>query len=236
MSIHLHRQISQLKKMVLTLSTMVEEQVHTALETVQNRDASLAARVRKADKAIDRFEVDVEEECLHTLALYQPVAFDLRFVVAVLKMNNDLERIGDLAVGIAQQGGFLAELGELDHLPYDLDTMGQRVQEMVRGALDAVVNIDADKAREVRKIDNEVDDIHEGMYHRMPGLMRENPHQIEQLVHLMNVSRQLERIADHAVNISKDVLYMAEGEIVRHAKTRRQHAQQQAAAAADTAA
>lgn len=213
---HLQRQIDKLKKMLLTLGTMVEESVHGAISAVQNRDVDKADSVVKGDRKVDEMEIEVEEECLHTLALHQPVAFDLRFVVAVLKINNDLERIGDLAVNIAEQARFLASQGRIERVPFDLVGMSQKVEWMLRTSLDALVNIDAQEARAVRKVDDDVDAIHRGMYDKVAAAIRDDPRHIEQMIHLLNVSRQLERIADHAVNIAKDVLYMAEGEIVRH--------------------
>jgi len=213
---HLQRQIDKLKKMLLSLGTMVEESVHAAIDAVQSRDVEEATRVVENDRKIDEMEIEVEEECLHTLALHQPVAFDLRFVVAVLKINNELERIGDLAVHIAEQARFLAGQGRVERVPFDLVGMSRKVEWMLRTSLDALVNVDAEEATNVRKFDDKVDEIHRGMYDKVAASIRENPEHLEQMIHLLNVSRQLERLADHAVNICKDVLYMAEGEIVRH--------------------
>ncbi|MEM9752461.1 MAG: phosphate signaling complex protein PhoU [Planctomycetota bacterium] len=221
MSIFLERQIDRLKKQVLALGTLCEESVRDAVTAVLKRDVDLADRVIERDKQIDLAEVDLEEECLHTLALNQPVAFDLRYVVAVLKINNDLERIGDHAKNIAEQAIALAEEAELDQMPYDLRTMSQYVTDMLRDALDALVMLDTEKARSVRKQDDQVDRINANMYDAVIAAMRRDPHRMEQLVHFMSISKQLERIADHACNIAKDVLYMAEGEILRHMRLRK---------------
>ncbi len=221
MSIFLERQVEKLKKQVMSLGTRCEESVRDAVAAVLRRDVALAERVIENDKQIDLEEVDLEEECLHTLALNQPVAFDLRYVIAVLKINNDLERIGDHAKNIAQQAIALADEAELDEMPYDLRTMSQNVIEMLHLALDALVQLDTDKARQVRKKDDTVDTINAEMYDAVIAAMRRDPHRMEQLVHFMSISKQLERIADHACNISKDVLYMAEGEILRHMRLRR---------------
>ncbi|WP_428389325.1 phosphate signaling complex protein PhoU [Mucisphaera sp.] len=218
MATHLQRQLDKLKRSLLSLGTLVEEGVDKAIVAIQTRDVGLADEVIAGDASIDELELDVEEECLHTLALHQPVAFDLRFVVAVLKINNDLERIGDLAVNVAQQARFLASCSMVDQMPFDLGRMSGLVQEMLKKSLDALVNLDPALAREVRSLDDVVDGIHRGMYDRITETMRENPEQIEQMIHLINVSRQLERMADHAVNVAKDVIYMAEGDIVRHRK------------------
>ena len=224
MAVFLQRQIQTIKKMVLNLGAACEEQVRDSIRSVTSRDIDLAERVIQGDKRIDLLEVEIEEECLHTLALHQPVAFDLRYVVAVLKMNNDLERIGDHAASIAQQAQFLGGEGEVDQPPFDLPAMARRAEQMLRHALDAVVNIDVELAREVRVLDDEVDIMHASMYSRAVELIRDNPDQAEQMIHYINVSRMLERIADHACNIAKDVLYITEGEIPRHARTRREAA------------
>ena len=221
MSVFLHRQIEELKKQVLAIGTLCEENVRDSVSAVLDRDIRVAEAVIAADREIDLAEVELEEECLHTLALNQPVAHDLRYVIAILKINNDLERIGDHAKNIAQQALALADEPEIDHLPYDLRRMSTAVATMLQAALDSLVSLDVDKARSVRKLDDEVDEINANMYAATIDAMREHPDQMEQLVHLMSVSKQLERIADHAWNIAKDVLYMAEGEILRHARTRR---------------
>lgn len=213
---HLQRQIDKLKQSILSLGALVEQAVQRSIAAVQHEDVLQAQRVIDGDDRIDVAEIDLEEECLHTLALHQPVAFDLRFVVAVLKINNDLERIGDLAVNIAEQARFLASESRVERVPFDLSGMSQKVLSMLRQSLDALVNADAARARGVRALDDEVDEIHRGMYERVTQAIREHPDELEQMIHLLNISRQLERIADHAVNIADDVLYLAEGEIVRH--------------------
>lgn len=226
MAIFLQRQINTLKKMVLSLGAACEDQVRLSIQSVIDRDVDLAAKVIEGDKNIDLQEIDIEEECLHTLALHQPVAFDLRYVVAMLKMNNDLERIGDHAKSIAQQAQFLAGEGEVSEIPFDLTAMSKRVERMLHNALDAVVNIDVELARQVRVLDDEVDIMHAGMYGRAVELMGQNPDQTEQQVHYINISRQLERIADHACNIAKDVLYITEGEIPRHRRLQQKRAEE----------
>ncbi|MEQ9459478.1 MAG: phosphate signaling complex protein PhoU [Phycisphaeraceae bacterium] len=222
MATHLQRQLDKLKKSLLSLGTLVEEAVDGGIRAVQTRDYAIAQSVIEGDIKIDQLEIDVEEECLQTLALHQPVAFDLRFVIAVLKINNDLERIGDLAVNVAQQAQFLASCAAVDRIPFDLGRMSALVQEMLTKSLDALVNLDPSLAREVRELDDNVDEIHREMYDRITESMKTNPEQITQMIHLTNVSRQLERMADHAVNIAKDVIYMAEGDIVRHRRLTRE--------------
>ena len=227
MSIFLQRQIDELRKQVVSIGTLCEENVRSAVTAVLTRDIDLANRVIVSDKDIDLAEVDLEEECLHTLALNQPVAHDLRYVVAILKINNDLERIGDHAKNIAQQALVLADAPELERMPYDLRAMAGYTTDMLGEALDALVELDVAKARAVRKLDDAVDAINAEMYESSIRLMRQDPLHIDTLVTLMSVSKQLERIADHAWNIAKDVVYMVEGEILRHARTRQARQQQQ---------
>ncbi len=219
--VFLQRQIEKLKKQLVSLGTLCEENVRDAITAVSKRDPALAQSVIDKDKRIDLNEVDLEEECLHTLALHQPVAFDLRYVIAVLKINNDLERIGDHAKNIAEQAIALSEEAEVNQLPYDLPKMSRCVENMMRRALDAFITLDVKAAREVRELDDEVDAINRNMYDAVIKQMRRDPHQMEQLIHFMSISKQLERIADHTTNIAKDVLYMAEGEIPRHERLRK---------------
>jgi len=175
----------------------------------------LAARVIEQDRQIDRMEIDVEEECLKILALHQPVAIDLRFIVAVLKINNDLERIGDLAANIAQRAAFLSQRDRIS-IPFDFAGMAAKTQAMLRDALNALVEMDAEVALGVCARDDEVDEIDRQMYSQVEAAILQHPEYIDSLINLLGVSRQLERIADHATNIAEDVIYMIKGEIVRH--------------------
>jgi len=157
----------------------------------------------------------VEEECLKILALHQPVARDLRYIVTVLKMNNDLERIGDLAKNCAQQSVHVAEQRGLV-IPYDLKGMAEKVQKMLQCSLDALVESDSLLARKVLEADDEVDAIDAQMYPDVQAAIREHPEQMQSLIRLLKVAQNLERIGDHATNIAEDVIYMIEGNIVRH--------------------
>ncbi len=215
MSVHLKREVDKIKQMLLTLCSQVEEQFWQAVKAIQQRDSALARQVIESDARIDQMEVDVEEECLKTLALYQPVAIDLRFIITALKINNDLERIGDLSVNIAERAEFLASQ-EPVAVPFDFEAMAGKAQAMVRLSIDALVNMDCHLAQQVCGRDDEVDRINKEMYDSVKQSILKNPEQIESLIHLLSVSRHLERIADHATNIAEDVIYMAEGHIIRH--------------------
>ena len=209
------REVNKLKHQILALGAAVEENLRLAVQSVLQRDPVLAQRVIAADAPIDLTEVDVEEECLKILALHQPVAHYLRYLIAILKINHDLERIGDMAVNIAERT--VAMNGSLPiELPIDLEGMSHRVQHMLASSLDAMVEFDAELATRVWLSDDEVDDQHRLNYERLAERLRQHPEEVNRLFSLLTVSRNLERIADHAASIAKDIIYMVEGRIVRH--------------------
>ena len=215
MTVHLQRTLEQLKQKVLTLGTMAEESLRDAVKALEERNAELAGKVIDDDEGIDAMEVDIEEECLKILALYQPVATDLRFIIAVLKINNDLERVGDIAVNIAERVVFLASQKPAS-VSFDFHLMAQKAQSMLKKALDALVNVDPHLARQVLIDDDEVDAMNREMYIQVQDAIRKNVDDLEPLIHLLSISRHLERVADQATNVAEDVIYMAQGEIVRH--------------------
>jgi phosphate transport system protein len=215
MTVHLQRSIEELKDRILTLSGVVEENVRQAVRSIENRDRDLAAAAIDADAKIDQLEMAVEEECLRILALYQPVAGDLRYIVAVLKINNDLERVGDLAVNIAKRAVFLSEQPDVG-IPFAFGDICQKTLAMVRDSLDALMNRDVERARHVLLADDEVDDINRKMYQRIAAAVKDSPGKTEILLSYLSASRHLERIADYATNIAEDVIYLTQGEIVRH--------------------
>jgi phosphate transport system protein len=214
MARHLIREVEKLKKMVLTLSAIVEESVHKAVRAIERRDADLAQRVIGADVEIDHMEVDIEEECLKTLALYQPVATDLRFIVAVLKLSNDLERIGDLASNIAKRAKVLAGHPHVE-VPAQIPVMAEKSQSLLKRALDALVNLDPALARQVMSGDDEVDELFRQVGEQITVGLRQQPDHIAPLLQILHAARHLERISDHASNIARDVIYMVDGEFVR---------------------
>lgn len=215
MAPHIAQEIEKLKRRLLTLSADVEEMYLQAVQALEKMDGSLAKKVAASDDHINRMEVDIEEECLKILALHQPVANDLRFIVSVLKINNDLERIADMAVNIAERVLDLTNYEQLP-VPFEFATMSRKVYTMVKKSLDALVNLDADLAREVTALDDEVDALHHQSYGMVIERIQQNPPQIEALICYLVISRYLERIADLATNIAEDTLYLIEGEIVRH--------------------
>jgi phosphate transport system protein len=215
MTRHLALEIEKLKKKILHLSSVVQEAVEKAVEALQQRDIKLAEEVIEGDIAIDRMEVDSEEECLKVLALHQPVAGDLRFIVAILKINSDLERIGDFAVHISDKAIHLAQQDTVK-VPEEFYEMARKSQAMLKKSIDALVNLDADLARSVSLSDDEVDELNRRISDQAKAEIRIHPANLDPLTNLLSVSRSIERIADHVTNIAEDVIYMVEGEIVRH--------------------
>jgi phosphate transport system protein len=213
---HFSRELEKIKKLILSLGAMVEEQVRMATQAVETHDAELAKKIIKSDYAVDEMEVEIEEECLKILALHQPVAVDLRFLIAVIKINNDLERIGDQAVNIAERVDLIAKR-DLSDFFFDYSSMGEKAQKMLKMSLDALVNMDYDQAYEVVMLDDEVDQIKSDAYDRIKKAMGDHPGKLGELINLLLISRHLERLADHATNIAEEVIYLIEGEIVRHA-------------------
>lgn len=215
MSKHLEVELSKLKKKLLSLSSIVEESVYKAAKAISDRDAILAKSVVEGDHDVDLMEVEVEEDCLKALALYQPVAMDLRFVVATLKINNDLERIGDLAVNIAERVIFLNQEKPVE-IPFDFEEMARKTRSMLARALDSLIQYDSLIAQNVCRADDEIDEINRQVYQIIYREIRKDPDRVIPLIHYLSISRHLERIADYATNIAEDVIYMIEGRIVRH--------------------
>jgi len=215
MAKHFLRELEKIKKMILSLSALVESRVYMAVKAIDTTDVRLAEKIIQTDPEIDEMEIEVEEECLKALALHQPVAVDLRFLVAVIKINNDLERIGDQAVNIAQRVVTIAKQSHY-HLVFDYSTMATNVQTMLKQSLDSLVNMNLDLAMTVLHLDDEVDDLKERAYDQIKAAMADHPDQLGYLINLLLISRHLERMADHATNIAEEVIYMIEGEIVRH--------------------
>ena len=217
MTKHFQRELEKIKKKILSLGAMVEERVRMAIQAIEEFDGEIAKKIILSDHEIDEMEVEVEEECLKIMALHQPVAVDLRFLIAVIKINNDLERIGDQAVNIAQRVKTITKKERLDFV-FDYSVMAEKAEAMLKMSLDALVNLDDDLAFKVLLLDDEVDDIKEKAYNLIKRAISENPDNVSYLINLLLISRHLERLADHATNIAEEVIYMIEGEIVRHGK------------------
>ncbi|TAJ25257.1 MAG: phosphate signaling complex protein PhoU [Planctomycetota bacterium] len=215
MTKHLRNDLERLERDLLTEGALVEEAVRKAIQALLERRPELARDVIDGDRIIDLREVEIEEECLKVLALHQPVATDLRFIAACLKINNDLERVGDLAVNIAERAASLATTTPIPQ-PKQLRSMMEQTTRMLRESLDAFVNEDGERARAVCLEDDQVDRYNREVILETVDNMKRSPESIDRLVQFVSISRNLERIADHATNIAEDVLYVVKGEIVRH--------------------
>jgi len=215
MSVHLQREIAKLKRELLSLCSLVEEQVQVSVRALLDRDTELARSVENRDLEVDRREVEVEENCLRMLALYQPVAIDLRLIVSALKINSDLERIGDLAVNIAHKAVVLAAEPP-PPTSFDMAGMAAKSQSMLRDSIEALVNMDSKLANDVCARDDEVDQSKREVRREVEGMIQADPGLARRLLRLWAAARNLERIADYATNIAEDVIYMVDGRIIRH--------------------
>ncbi len=215
MSKHLERDLTNLQEHILTMAGSVEEAIHLGIRALRERDGAVADQVIEGDSAIDQEENHVENECLKMLALHQPVAIDLRRIIAALKINTDLERMADLAVNIAERAAALARLPPVA-VPVQVQHMADLTTAMVRQSLDAFVNLDPRLARRVIRFDDEVDRYNREIIDLLIRDMQRSPEAITSGVSLFSAVRHLERIADHATNVAEDVVYLVEGEIVRH--------------------
>lgn len=208
-------EVGKLKKQILSLSAQVEESLILAVKALLTRDQELAQQVISGDFDVDKVEVEVEEEALKILALYQPVAADLRFLTAVLKINNDLERIGDLATNIAKRAVKMCKEPALS-MPDALGQAATRARDMVHDSLNAFVNFDAGPAKAVCGSDAAVDQFCRQVRQFVEAQILKDPDRISCYLDMLLASRNIERIGDHATNIAEDVIYLVEGTIVRH--------------------
>ena len=216
MSLPLQRDLDALKKEVLQLGNLVESAINAAILALNNRETELADKVMQYEKEINDKEVHIEEECLKILALHQPVAVDLRFIVVVLKVNNDLERMGDFAKNIAKRAIFLATQPPIPIFQEFAVELPVMVRSMVRKSLDALVTLDVELARNVIKMDEKVDEINREMYVEVHRIIQQDASKAEVAMSLLSTSRYMERIADLSTNIAEDVMFMVEGRVFRH--------------------
>ena len=211
---HFDDELQQLKEKLLRMSSLVEEIIVTSIKALLDRNAQLAEKVVKSDHAIDMLEIEIDDLSLRLLALYQPQAGDLRFITSTMKINNDLERIGDLAVNISQRTLDLLKVPPFKST--DLIEMTIASQKMLKDSINAFVNRDPVLAKEVCKRDDEVDNLNHKIFMK---LLTDKPHElpeVERAIDLILVAKNLERIADHSTNICEDVIYMVEGKIIKH--------------------
>jgi len=215
MTLHLHRDLATVRKSILEMGGMVEDLVRLSSEALVQRRPDVAHQVIQADADVDRQELEVDEECLKLLALHQPVAGDLRFITAVMKINNDLERIGDLASNLAQRALDLLDQPFVD-APLRFEEMTAAVRGMLRDSLDALVRGDAERARAVIAKDDEVDSMNREHFRVLEDRMKADPVLVEACVLYLSASRNLERMADLATNVAEDVVFMVDAVVLRH--------------------
>jgi phosphate transport system protein len=208
-------ELKGLKEKLLEMASRAEEQIALAVRALKDREDELACQVLDREEAINRLDIEVDEMCLRLLALRQPMAADLRFITSAMKISSDLERIGDLAVNIAERTQDLLKSPQLKPL-IDIPAMAQLAQDMVRDALNAFVNGDDGLARDVCARDDRVDRLNDQVFRELLTYMMQDPHTISRAVDLILVGRHLERIADHATNIGEDVIYMVRGKTIKH--------------------
>jgi len=225
MKTHFQQELNELKSELLRMAGLAERAISNAVEALVKRDTPLAKKTIQGDAQINEMEINIDERCLNLLALHQPMAADLRFITSAMRINTELERIGDQAVNIAERVIFLNQEAQLK--PYiDIPRMAEITQSMVKDVLDAFVNGDARLARSVCERDDQVDALNDQVFRELLTYMMSDPKTITRAVHLIIVSRCLERIADHATNIAEGVIFMVQALVIKHhadskAETRR---------------
>ena len=212
---HFVEDLDLLTTKLLEMSSLVEAAIQRSISAVIHKDKGAAEEVFRNEARINEIEIEIDEFATNLLALQQPMAADLRLIVAALKINTDLERMGDLSVNIAERAQSLMAAPVVKPM-IDIPHIAVLVQSMVRKALDAFVNRDADMARSVLASDDAVDSLRTASYHELISFMEQDPHNIRQALDLLTVTRNLERIADHSTNIAEDVMFLVKGVDVRH--------------------
>jgi len=212
---HFDEELKQLKEKLLRMSSLAEEAISASIKALVERNADLAKKVIQSDDAINMIEIEIDELSLRLLALYQPEASDLRFITSAMKINSDLERIGDLAVNIAERTVYLLTVPLLKPL-IDIPRMTRAAQGMLQDGINAFVNNDAQLARSVCLRDDEVDKLNDQLFRELLTYMMQDQKTIERALALILIARNLERIADHSTNICEDIIYIVEGRTIKH--------------------
>lgn len=214
----LEEELKVLQHQLLNMGGIVENMLRDAVQSVLNRDRDLAERVIAIDDTVDKLENEIEAKCIHLIARYQPVAFELRFLTMTLKVNQNIERLADKCVSIARRSIELASHPPMQ-TSIDLPSACRIIQEMVKDALDALVHRDAELAKELRERDNKVDAIYEETLRELYTILGSQPQHIEAGISILLLFRHLERVGDLAVNIGEEVYYLVKGEVIRHSGT-----------------
>lgn len=217
MSVHMQLDLSELHRDLLSMCARVEDMIHRAVGQLSAPDVDETRQLIAEDNDIDRWDVRIEDACLKILALYQPVAIDLRRITTVMKVAGELERVADLAVNIAERACGLLDAPQVV-VPDQLTEMANRAVDMLHRSIDAYVDLNSDLARKVCEEDDAIDDRNRELIQQLIDEMHRSPGQLDALLHLFSAVRQVERVADHATNIAEDVVYLVEGRIIRHAR------------------
>jgi phosphate transport system protein len=212
---HFEEELQTLKNRLLTMGALVEERAHQSVRSLVNRNQEAAEHIIASDKEVNDLQIDIDDRCLKLLATQTPLASDLRLITSAMKINADLERIGDQAVNIAENVIKLLPQPPLKPL-IDIPRMAEIAQQMTRDALDSFVKRDVVLARDVLKRDDEVDNLKDQVFRELLTYMMADPGTIQRALALILISRNLERIADHATNIAEDVIFLVEAKDVRH--------------------
>jgi phosphate transport system protein len=218
---HFEEELQALKRRLLNMGALVEERVHLAVQALMERRPEATDKIINGDQDVNDLQIEIDDRCLKLLALQQPMASDLRLITAAMKINSDLERIGDQAVNIAENAARILVHPPLKPL-LDLPRMAEITERMTRDSLDAFVRRDPDLARDILGRDDEVDQLKDQVFRVLLTYMMADPATIERALGLILVSRNLERIADHATNIAEDVIFLVEAKDVRHHHEERQ--------------
>lgn len=211
-----HFELQRLNKKILSLSSLVEDRVSRAVQIIKNQDPLQIQDIIRSDYEIDEMEVEIEEDCLKILALHQPVARDLRFIIAVIKINNEMERIADIAVNISLRIQTIMKDCNTEFInQFDFNRMSTVVLQMLRMSLDALVNRDSSMARKIFHLDDDVDAYRNEVYEKVKGMITKYPDHPGCMINVYLLARHLERIGDRATNIAEEVIYLVEGSVVR---------------------
>lgn len=218
---HFHDELSKLKERLLYMSRRAEDTIDLAVDALMTRDKNKAHMVIESDAELNALEIEIEQRGIELLALQQPMATDLRFIIGAIKISNDLERVGDHAVNIAESCLALLDQPELAGMCPEIPVMARRARKMLGDALDAFIRSDGALGRAVCSADNEVDALHDSVFRIMLTHMMEDPRTITPSLELLLVSRNLERVADLATNIGEDAVYLAEAKLIKHHSEKR---------------
>ena len=218
MRVKFHQNLDDLKEKLLVMAGMAEQAIQRSIEAYRTRDLSICELVFRAEPSINRLEREIDQMALDLLAMEQPMAIDLRFILAVIRINADLERVGDQAVNIAVRVREMGAFANID-LPVDIPKLASLAAAMVRKALQAFIEADAELADSVLKMDDQVDEMNDAAFYSLSSLIKEQPELTPQSLNALIISRNLERVGDHATNIAEDVIFWVRGADVRHNTT-----------------